>query len=44
MQTTFLVAPARHELGQALDASSGRNGKTAFGGRRISTGPNAMAL
>lgn len=32
MQKTSLIALARHELGQAVDASSGRSAKTVFGG------------
>jgi quercetin dioxygenase-like cupin family protein len=33
MQKTSLIALARHELGQAREASSGRSAKTIFGGR-----------
>lgn len=32
MQKTSLIALARHELAQALQASSGRSAKTVFGG------------
>ena len=44
MQKTSLIALARHELGQALRASSGRSAKTVFGGHEHQLRQTVMAL
>ena len=44
MQKTSLIALARHELGQARQASSGRSAKTIFGGHEHQLRQTVMAL
>ena len=44
MQKTSLIALARHELGQARTASSGRSSKTVFGGHDHQLRQTVMAL
>ena len=44
MQKTSLIALARHELGQAREASSGRSAKTVFGGHERQLRQTVMAL
>lgn len=44
MQKTSLIALARHELGQAREASSGRSAKTVFGGHEHQLRQTVIAL
>ncbi|MGO1258436.1 MAG: cupin domain-containing protein [Brachybacterium sp.] len=44
MQRVSLVALARHELGQAREASSGRSAKTVFGGHEHQLRQTVVAL
>ena len=44
MQKTSLIALARHELGRAREASSGRSAKTVFGGHEHQLRQTVMAL
>lgn len=44
MQKTSLIALARHELAQALEASSGRSAKTVFGGHEHQLRQTLIAL
>lgn len=44
MQKTSLIALARHELGQALAATSGRSAKTVFGGHEHRLRQTLIAL
>ncbi len=44
MQKTSLIALARHELQQAMTASSGRSAKTVFGGHEHQLRQTVMAL
>lgn len=44
MQKVSLVALARHELGQAREASSGRSAKTVFGGHEHQLRQTVVAL
>lgn len=44
MQKTSLIALARHELGQAREASSGRSAKTVYGGHEHQLRQTVMAL
>lgn len=44
MQKTSLIALARHELGHAIDAPSGRSAKTVVGGHERRLRQTVMAL
>jgi quercetin dioxygenase-like cupin family protein len=44
MQKTSLIALARHELGHAREASSGRSAKTVYGGHEHQLRQTVMAL
>lgn len=44
MQKTSLIALARHQIGQAKEASSGRSAKTVFGGHEHQLRQTVIAL